>query len=601
VSETFGLAPSAPGIDVQTSESVVIRDGAVVLTQTFGPVEAPAISISTGALTVSDSGAIESTSLLGGGRSGAITLKGETVTMSNGGGIRTTATDGANAGNIDVDLRGTLTLSGPTTVIETRANPPVDPFAPPARGGDVTLSAENVILGDGARIRNGTEDQVPGERLSIVARDSLVISGLAGISSQAFVGNAATIDVLAGRVVIDNGFVTTSALGVGNASPIAVNAASVSLIGGAQIVSSTLIASTGSGGRITITAGDVSISGVSDGTLGNDVTFTDDASSGLFSITQGSGAAGDVSVDAGRLSIADGGKISVATSGSGAGGNINIVASGFTLTGPSSVAATTGPCDGCPINTGIGGNINVRAGTIGMTGGASITATSTGTGEALAGNINVTFGESLTMTNSRITTDSSFADGGNITIRSTGSFLHVQDSQITTSVQSGTGQGGNITIGAPANPTEFLVLTDGGIHANAFGGPGGNINLFADVFLSSTPVETAVTASSALSTPGTIGIQAQITDVSGALAQLPEGVLQAATLLRASCAARVARGRASTLVLAGREGVPPEPEGLLWSPLAEGPVHRSLSSSGDHVHDQLPTFPRVALTAKCER
>jgi hypothetical protein len=179
--------------------------------------------------------------------------------------------------------------------------------------------------------------------------------------------------------------------------------------------------------------------------------------------------------------------------------------------------------------------------------------------------------------------------------------LHLQDSQITTSVQSGIGQGGNITVGTPGNPTEFLVLTEGGIHANAFGGPGGNINLFADVFLSSTPVETAVTASSALSTPGTVGIQAQVTDVSGALAQLPEGVLQAATLLRASCAARLARGNASTLVLAGREGVPPEPDGLLWSPLGDGPVHRSVSWNGDRVHDALPAFPRVTLTSKCER
>ena len=41
----------------------------------------------------------------------------------------------------------------------------------------------------------------------------------------------------------------------------------------------------------------------------------------------------------------------------------------------------------------------------------------------------------------------------------------------------------------------------------------------------------------------------------------------AATLLRASCATRLAEGKASSLVVAGREGVPPEPDGLLSSPL----------------------------------
>jgi hypothetical protein len=52
-----------------------------------------------------------------------------------------------------------------------------------------------------------------------------------------------------------------------------------------------------------------------------------------------------------------------------------------------------------------------------------------------------------------------------------------------------------------------------------------------------------VDASSALSTPGTIGVEARITDLSGSLAQLPEDTLQAATLLRASCAARVSEAR----------------------------------------------------------
>src|SRR5574341_829279 len=148
--------------------------------------------------------------------------------------------------------------------------------------------------------------------------------------------------------------------------------------------------------------------------------------------------------------------------------------------------------------------------------------------------------------------------------------MRLTNSQITTSVQSGVGQGGNITIGSAGHPFEFILLGDSQIRADAFGGPGGNINMFADVYLTSNSV---VSASSALSTPGTIAIEATVTDVSGGLTQLPTAPLEAAALMRASCAARLAGGKTSSLVVAGREGLPLDPSGLLPSPLVvEAPV-----------------------------
>src|SRR5262245_514849 len=65
--------------------------------------------------------------------------------------------------------------------------------------------------------------------------------------------------------------------------------------------------------------------------------------------------------------------------------------------------------------------------------------------------------------------------------------------------------------------------------------------------------------------PGTI--RASITDVSGSLAQSPGAVLQAAELLRASCAARFGGGKTSSLVVGGRDGLPLEPGGFMPSPL----------------------------------
>jgi large exoprotein involved in heme utilization and adhesion len=146
---------------------------------------------------------------------------------------------------------------------------------------------------------------------------------------------------------------------------------------------------------------------------------------------------------------------------------------------------------------------------------------------------------------------------------------------------------------------DFVVLNNSQIRADAFGGPGGNIDIFANVYLTSDSV---VSASSALGVPGTIEIQATVTDVSGGLVQLPEAVLQAATLLRASCAARLAEGKASSLVLAGRDGLPLEPSGLLPSPLlSAGAAGAPPSRSEEHWWEMVPRFAWSVLNPQCSR
>ena len=208
-----------------------------------------------------------------------------------------------------------------------------------------------------------------------------------------------------------------------------------------------------------------------------------------------------------------------------------------------------------------------------LTNQATLSATSTGTGNA--GNISLLLGNRLRLQDSAITTAASIADGGNILITTTGSQVFLVNGRITTSVQSGVGGGGNITLGTAAHPIELLILNGSEIRADAFGGPGGNINIFAGIFLTSNSL---LSASSALGVPGTIGIQAGITNVSSIVGQLPESVLQVATLLRAACATRLAGGQSSSLVVSGREGLPAEPGGALPSPLvAEGPADSGLS------------------------
>jgi hypothetical protein len=87
----------------------------------------------------------------------------------------------------------------------------------------------------------------------------------------------------------------------------------------------------------------------------------------------------------------------------------------------------------------------------------------------------------------------------------------------------------------------------------------------------------AVTASSTRGFTGQVSIQAPVTNLSGAVAPLPQAFAQAAELLQSRCAERLRGGIVSRFVLGGRDGVPLEPGSLLLSPLArvgqEGGIH----------------------------
>jgi large exoprotein involved in heme utilization and adhesion len=288
--------------------------------------------------------------------------------------------------------------------------------------------------------------------------------------------------------------------------------------------------------------------------------------------------------------------------GSGKGGSVTFTADdSILITGSNSAVSTS------TFGNGDGGNVSLTAGnavTIGN--GGRVSADSGGTlagqqfsGSGLAGNIEITAGHQITMTDGSVSTRAITSDGGNISIAITGSQLYLLNSQITTSVQSGVGTGGNITVGSADHPIEFVVLNGSQIRADAFGGPGGNINVFADTFLTSG---SAVSASSALAAPGVINIQARFTNLSGNIAQLPENVVQAAALLRAACAARLSAGKSSSLVVAGREGVPLEPGGVMPSPLiAESSTDLAPSRAGGEGHDlePVPATWRVSLRSKC--
>jgi large exoprotein involved in heme utilization and adhesion len=292
------------------------------------------------------------------------------------------------------------------------------------------------------------------------------------------------------------------------------------------------------------------------------------------------GNAGAVVGDVGSLVVKGGASIRSASGGErspdgvviGAGnaGDVRFTAAdSISISDPGSAISTT------TFGNGNGGSIFLSAGKlVSIQNGGSVSADSGGTlagqqfsGSGLAGDITINAGNQIAMTSGSVSTQGVTADGGNITLNAP-NLIQLTNSQVTTSVAGGEGKGGNIRIDPQA-----LILNNSRILANAFGGPGGNINIIADVFLVNsngqfpTSLAGIVDASSALSTPGTVNIEANFTNVVGTFTQLPSTPLQATELLRAACAARFSGGKASSLVLGGRDGLPLQPGDLLPSPL----------------------------------
>jgi large exoprotein involved in heme utilization and adhesion len=223
---------------------------------------------------------------------------------------------------------------------------------------------------------------------------------------------------------------------------------------------------------------------------------------------------------------------------------------------------------------GRAGNIGIQANDILLTNSAAIRARSLGAGPA--GSIRIAASDALRLFGaSAIDSQALASDGGNIDIR-VGNLVHLKSSEITTAVGSGQGAGGNIFI----DPI-FVILEDGSrIVANAFGGPGGNIQIFATYFLNT--LDTLIDASSSAGVPGSVSINAPNTNQSAQIKVLPAAFFDASALVREACSGRFATGAPrSSLVGVGRGGLAASPERFATSTyFGAAPAARSDAPGG---------------------
>jgi filamentous hemagglutinin family protein len=530
------LTSGQAGTLTVNADTVTIKRGANITADNFAFGKAGDIIINVRDLFVSRDGAttggISTQSTLA-GDAGNVTIRAAGRIELNEGQISATTNSSGNGGFVDVAAGNSLSISGanggiisltapPPTVSTTGGLPPLDAFATRlspifvARFGPANATPNFAAL-VAAIERQGVDLPDNASWLDVLGalnKPPFSLTAVADLTA----GNGGQISVTTPSLVMNAGTrIDSSTLWDGNAGQIAGNVGSLTLQGGAQIRSQS----------------------------------------------------GGVAVGSGQPLV-----------GFGKGGSVNFtVADSILITGSNSAVSTN------TFGNGDGGGISLIGGKlVSIQNGGRVSADSGGTlasrqfsGSGLAGDINISAGDQIAMTDGSVSTRAVTSDGGNIALNAP-RMIQLTDSRVTTSVESGFGGGGNINI-----DPQFLILKDSQILANAFGGPGGNINIRAGSFLVNsggqfpTSLTGIVDASSALSTPGTVNIEAKFTNVTGTFAQLPSAPLQATELLRASCAARFAGGKASSLVLGGRDGLPLQPGDLLPSPLyVTGP------SSGDN-------------------
>jgi large exoprotein involved in heme utilization and adhesion len=343
--------------------------------------------------------------------------------------------------------------------------------------GDVTIDTPRLLVQDGAVVSAITFGEGNGGSLQITASESVELIGRSA----------------GGRVATG---LFTSSQGSGDAGDLTIDTPRLLVKGGAQVGAGTL--GSGNGGSLLITASD-SVEVIGESADGQIV-------SGLYASNQGSGNAGDLTIDTPRLLVSDGAQVSASTFGSGKGGNLTLETAQLSLSQGGQIDVSTlgtgdagqlkvnatqieligdNPINGRPTGlfanvnsnaTGKGGDVTIQTQGLRIIDGANLSVSTFGQGDA--GNLRVTATERIEVTGSGPQGNSSSirarvnsgatGKGGNLTLE-TAQLSLSQGGQIDVST-FGTGNAGQLKV----NATQIELIGDNPIDGSPTG-------LFADV------------------------------------------------------------------------------------------------------------------------
>ena len=425
----------------------LVLDNGFILAGSFGDVDGPASAVHidiSGAAQIKNQSVIDATSS-GAGKTGDISINAHTLSVTDGSIISAQSFGSAPAGNISFNIQDTFSLSGVDAFgngsLVITAGSGVD------EGGTVMVKASNVTIADQATIRTEAGNVHAGAITMDVGNLTIANGG----SLQAFGGD------------------------LGPSGNISIKATdSISLQGQGDFNTRILSQNVGAGGTGTITIEAQSLALTNGSQILSETNFN-----------PGGTNVPKLSIKADSLSMSDGSRIDVKTS-HGDVGALEISARTVALTGQALIETTT-------LSEGASGPITVLADTVSLSGGSQINSSTGGidaTGRG--GNISLTANNTLSLqgnftdgsgvvTPTAIQSSTGFGSTGNAgdiaisagnVIVSDGAFIASQ------SVSGAAGNAGSVTINSTASPAQSVVI-DGlgsGIFTNTSGsGSAGSI------------------------------------------------------------------------------------------------------------------------------
>ncbi|MBD3558827.1 S-layer family protein, partial [Planktothrix sp. FACHB-1355] len=549
-----GVIGNGGNIEIKTG-SLSLSDGALFSTSTFGQGNAGSVFVQAeGSVLLSSSNTnIFSTVEAGAvGKGGDINITAGSLSLTNGSQLQTLVreTSGTipggrgNAGNVRIEVRDALTLSGKIDGIESAIISDLG-IGAVGNSGDVTLIAKSVLLSDGARISTSTFGQGNAGSILVQAQDSVSLNNGNLFTTLEFgaVGRGGDISITANHLVLTEGSkISSSTLGQGDSGNVILENRRLVLRDGAAIAAAT--ASGGKGGTLSVTASDsIELIGA---------TADGQSSSGLTTQSEADGAAGNLIISTERLILQDRAEIAVAAKGKGAAGNLEVTADSIRLNNGTMTGETA---------AGDRGNITLQSQDVQLRRTSSITTNAQG-----------------------------IATGGNITI-DTGILAALENSDIRANAQQGSG--GQVRINAQAifgsvsrtrEDLQTLLNTN-------------DPNLLDPSLLPTSDI-TAISQQGGPQSQGSVQLITPDVDPSSGLIELPQTIVDPDALIAQN---PCTLGKGSEFTVTGRGGLPPNPSEALSSrtvrvSLVE-PTQASTTSSNTAISvrsprpDSLPIVP----------
>ena len=443
------------------TKNLILRDGGQIGTRTFGFGQGVDLIIDASELleiegvasTIDAPGSLVSGLFAGveseaAGNGGTLSITTKELVVKDGGQISKSTRGQGNGGDLTIVASDSILLEGRNSIgnfnivsgIFTLVIPDSPGLSGNAGNTKIETSALNVL--EGAQIITNTTDDGNSGNITINSLDSIFLSGsspsdgiefrpggiLANAQSESK-GNTGSIKIGTKQLVVEQGAViSANNRGTGIEGSLNIHVDSIIVREGGRIGAGSLVQGgaipvteeRGSGGVVTINATEsVEVTGKS--LIRNELI-----NSSIFTNAEGTGDAGNLTINTPQLTVSEEGNIDVSATGTGEAGTLEINAQDITLDNGSLTAAT---------RSGDQGDITLNnADTLLLQNNSEITTNAQE--QATGGNITIDSDAIALIENSDITANAIEGRGGNIQINTQGIFQD-SDSEITAASERG--------------------------------------------------------------------------------------------------------------------------------------------------------------------